>query len=239
LIVAAAANSALAHYVWPQRGRAPAGYIKGMAVSYARAFCRYRANDPAARFMARADTNAPDTDALSWYAPEFAALGMDNSTDGFATLRHLFVLLTGLGMRESSGRYCEGRDMSANNTQADTAEAGLFQVSYNAARTQLMRNLIAAYRGKTDFLPIFQEGVTPKPSDLVNYGSGAGEEFQKLTKSCPDFAVEFAAAGLRIERGHWGPIKHKAAELRPECDALYAQVEQIVSQNNLCALLTA
>jgi hypothetical protein len=57
---------------------------------------------------------------------------MRNDVSGIDTLRHLFVLMIGLGMRESSGRYCEGRDQSASNTSADTAEAGLFQTSWNA-----------------------------------------------------------------------------------------------------------
>ena len=41
-------------------------------------------------------------------------------------------LLLGLGMRESSGNYSEGRDMSASNVTGDTAEAGLFQQSWNS-----------------------------------------------------------------------------------------------------------
>jgi hypothetical protein len=41
--------------------------------------------------------------------------------------------MMGLGMRESSGQHCEGRDMSADNVSSDTAEAGLFQMSWNAS----------------------------------------------------------------------------------------------------------
>jgi len=63
---------------------------------------------------------------------------MDNSRGGVDVLRHLFVLLTGLGMRESSGHYGEGRDASATNTSAYTAEAGLFQVSYNSHHASLL-----------------------------------------------------------------------------------------------------
>ena len=63
------------------------------------------------------------SDVLAWYDPQFRAAGMENAVSGADTLRHLFVLLFGLGMRESSGRYCAGRDTSANNTDADTAEA--------------------------------------------------------------------------------------------------------------------
>ena len=37
-----------------------------------------------------------------------SALGMDNSNDGADTLRHVFALLMGLGMRESSGVYVHG-----------------------------------------------------------------------------------------------------------------------------------
>jgi hypothetical protein len=237
LITDAAANSAIARYNWRNRGRAPIGYIKGMAVAYARVFCRYQGGNPAARAMAAADTDAPDTDALSWYRDEFTAIALSNASEGTDTLRHLFVLLTGLGMRESSGRYCEGRDRSANNTAADTAEAGLFQVSYNACRTPRLRALFEAYKDRTDFLSTFREGVTPKPGDLENYGAGSGADFQALNKNCPAFAVEFAALALRSARGHWGPIGHKAAELRVECDALFSQVERLVAQNDLCQLV--
>jgi hypothetical protein len=51
---------------------------------------------------------------------------MANDRDGPETLRPLFALMLGHGMRESSGRYCEGRDRSAENVASDTAEAGLF-----------------------------------------------------------------------------------------------------------------
>ena len=85
-------------------------------------------------------------DCLAWYNQEFLDLCMDNRADGADTLRHLFVLLTGLGMRESSGRYCEGRDMAALNTTAETAEAGLFQTSYNARfGDPLLPELFAKY----------------------------------------------------------------------------------------------
>jgi nicotinamide mononucleotide (NMN) deamidase PncC len=97
-----AINSAIAVYNWNDRGQSPPGFIQGMAVAYGCAF-----------------------DVLSWCASTFNALGMSNETAGIDTLRHVYVFLIGLGMRESSGRHCEGRDMSASNTSSDTAEAGL------------------------------------------------------------------------------------------------------------------
>ena len=113
-----AANSSLARVSWRDRGRAPLGYTKGMAVMFAVVARKLAQGDSAALEMARAVSGESGRDALAHYAPQFAALGMRNDVSGIDTLRHLFVLLIGLGMRESSGRYCEGRDMSANNISA-------------------------------------------------------------------------------------------------------------------------
>ena len=157
---------------------------------------------------------------------------MSNTEAGADTLRHLFVLLFGLGMRESSGRFCEGRDMSADNTTADTAEAGLFQMSWNArTASALIPQLFAAYsNGAEGFVSIFREGVECGHGDLANFGEGAGAAFQQLCKSSPAFAAESAAVGLRVLRAHWGPIRSRAAEVRPEVDRLLTQVQAIVDE---------
>ena len=99
------------------RGRAPLGYIKGMAVMFAVALRKLAQGDPAAVEMARAATGDGHRDALAYYASRFAALGMRNDVSGIDTLRHLFVLMIGLGMRELSGRYCEGRDQHRQQHQ--------------------------------------------------------------------------------------------------------------------------
>ena len=234
-VVQIAAESAIFHYSWPNRGVAPAGYIKGMAVVFARVYGRLAAGDPAAVEMAKANTGNGTRDALAWYSERFQSLGMSNEIAGADTLRHLFVLLVGLGMRESSGRYCEGRDRSASNTTADTAEAGLFQTSFNArSASPLMPMLFTQYSANpAGFVEIFQEGVHVKASDLENFGTGAGMEFQRLSKASPAFAAEFAAVGLRNIRTHWGPINTRAAELRNECDAMFRQVQMAVDESNL------
>src|SRR5262245_21996499 len=131
-IAALADNSDIASYSWKDRGVAPRGYIRGMAVMFGRVYCKLNANRDAASEMAMADTGEDATDALAWYSQEFVDLGMDNTSPGPDVLRHLFILLTGLGMRESAGKHCEGRDASATNTTAETAETGLFQVSHNS-----------------------------------------------------------------------------------------------------------
>jgi hypothetical protein len=186
-----------------------------------------------------ASPNTWDTarDALAWYGEEFAALGMTSDVFGVDTLRHLFVLLIGLGMRESSGRYCEGRDRSASNTTAETAEAGLFQTSFNAreASSELPK-LFARYSASPlGFRDVFREGVRCSASNWRNYGSGPGVQFQRLSKECPAFAAEFAAVGLRTDCMHWGPIKSKGAEIRPECDSMLKQIQNLMDVSpNLC-----
>jgi len=239
-ITTLAANSPVAQYGWKNRGRAPAGYIKGMAVTFARVYCKFLASDPAAAEMAKADTHQPHDDALSWYAPEFQSLGMGNQTASADTLRHVFVLLIGLGMRESSGKYCEGRDTSASNTTADTAEAGLFQVSYNArTASSLLPPMFAAYRNSpSGFVEIFQQGVSCSAASLKNWGTGDGTEFQRLSKACPAFAAEFAAVALRNSRKHWGPINTKKAEILRDCDTMLRDVQSLVdASQGACSFL--
>jgi hypothetical protein len=133
-------------------------------------------------------------------------------------------------MRESSGQHCEGRDRSAHNTTAETAEAGLFQMSFNArSASPLLPSLFAHYSANpSGFVEIFKEGVRCSASGLENFGSGDGKAFQRLCKECPAFAVEAAAVGLRNIRKHWGPISRRQAELRSECDELYRQVQAAV-----------
>src|SRR6185295_1269870 len=139
LTIATLADTAdIASYQWKDRGVAPRGYVRGMAAAFGRVYCKLKDNRDAASEMAMADSGDGALDAIAWYADEFNALGMDNSNAGPDVLRHLFVLLTGLGMRESSGKHCEGRDTTATNTTADTAEAGLFQVSYNSRRAHFL-----------------------------------------------------------------------------------------------------
>lgn len=224
----AAERSALAHYAWEQRGRAPLGYIKGMALAYAQTLGKYRQGDRFALEMAKG-AGAPAHDALAAYRAEFAALGLNCDAPGEPALRHLFTLLTGLGMRESSGRACEGRDRSADNTTADTAEAGLFQASFNLSHAHpLLPELFLQFQGSSELHDVFMQGVVPRPGDLDDFGTGEGRRFQHLTKLCPAFAVAFAAIGLRNAPGHWGPIKRKEAELRPEAEALYKEIEALV-----------
>jgi hypothetical protein len=229
-VIRIAAGSEIARFHWRDRGVAPAGYIKGMALVFVHVYTKLNAGDRAATEMAKVQSGDEDSDALTWYDEIFAEAGMNNESAGADTLRHLFVLLIGLGMRESSGKYCVGRDQSASNTTAETAEAGLFQTSFDARpANSLLPQIFEQYsQNPVGFLAVFKEGVDNSNSDLENFGSGEGEEFQRLSKACPAFAAEFAAVGLRHIRKHWGPINKSEAEIRPECDAMLRQVQAAV-----------
>ena len=185
--------------------------------------------------MARADTNNTSKDALSWYRSKFQALGMSNATSGVDTLRHLFALMLGLGPRESSGRYCEGRDLSADNVAADTAEAATFQTSWNikAADSEIAPLLELYWEDPNGFLSCWQNGVKPDKDDLDNFGTGPGAQYQFLSKYVPEFHTMVTALGMRSlggEDGHWGPIRRLEAELKAEADELLRQVQDLVGQ---------
>ncbi|HEY5792574.1 MAG TPA: peptidoglycan-binding domain-containing protein [Chthoniobacterales bacterium] len=240
-ILQIAAGSEIARYRWNERGRAPLAYIKGMALVYGRVYCKFKAGDPAAVEMAKAAASTAARDVLAHYRAQFAALGMDNSVSGVDTLRHLFVLLMGLGMRESSGKHCMGLYAPDGNTTGETAEAGLFQTSYNArTASPLLPGIFAHYRANpSGFLEVFSQGVSCPATDAANYGSGDGKEFQRLSKQCPAFAAEFAALAMRHRRNHWAPIKdHKReAEVRPEADEMLQQVEAEADRSQLGPVL--
>jgi hypothetical protein len=222
----------IADYNWKDRGIAPAGYTQGMAVAFANVVQKYLDGDSSAREMAKADTGNDDVDVLAWYDDVFDDFDMDNSKPGLDTLRHLFALQLGLGMRESSGQHCCGRDQSADNTDAMTCEAGLFQMSWNMEScSPEMQKLMDAYQNCPPecALDIFKQGVSCSADDWECYGSGDGYEYQQLAKACPTFAVETCAVGLRNRRQHWGPINRKEAELRLEADVMLKQVQDLVT----------
>jgi hypothetical protein len=241
-----AANSACARINWPGRGPAPKAYMRGMALVFARATCQADRADVRVVSAARA-TPGPvtnKTDALTWYDTQYAALGMSNATAGVDTLRHAYTLLIGLGMRESSGQHCVGRDRSADFTAADSAEAGLFQTSFGARNKHAtMSALYEKYKADESgcLLDIFKRGVSCPAEDAENFGTGEGKRWQQLTKMCPAFATEYAAVLIRVHggsRGEFGPLRNRAAEVRPVCDAMLKQVQDLVRSNPaMCSAL--
>lgn len=240
-IIAMAAGSSCASYSWKNRGKAPAGYMKGMALLFGRAVCNQTRVDVAYVAQAQPSDKGKD-DTLVHYDGKFQELGWSNGTAGVDTLRHSYTLLLGLGMRESSGKYCEGRDRSASNTTAETAEAGLWQTSYNSRNFNktILLGLFDKYKADKSgcLLDAFKEGVSCSSSSWESYGSGDGYDFQELSKSCPAFAGEWTAVMLRSCYRHYGPLVRREAELKPECDSMFKQVQDIISKTpTVCTLL--
>jgi hypothetical protein len=183
--------------------------------------------------MAEENSGDDETDVLAWYSDEFADLGMDNSKPGIDTLRHLFALQFGLGMRESSGRYCCGRDQSADNTDSMTCEAGLWQMSWNMSSCSFaMQQLMDEYSNNEDSeicaRNYYAKNVTCDSEDWESYGSGAGYMYQELAKHCPQFACETTAVGLRKRRQHWGPINRNEAELKADADLMLLEIQNLL-----------
>ncbi len=225
-----------------------------MALVFARALCQPDRAD--VRLVSSPADMAPNSDdALRPYAPLFHATGMSNTASGVDTLRHSYVLLIGLGMTESSGRYCEGRDVSACFTSANSAEAGLFQTSFGAHRfssslpamTQRYMSdrsgcMLNTFKGPINCRVLKSHNPTcPKDNSDVA-GSGPGADWQRLTKACPAFATEYAAVLLRTHGGNNGefnPIRKLEAEVRPECDGMLHNVQAFVEEHRgICSKLS-
>ena len=228
-IAALAEDSALADVSWKDRGKPPPGYIPGMAQAFAVAVLEHQGGHPAMLEAAKGETGNTDKDALAYLKAEFARIGMDNSVSGLNTLRGLWVLLIGLGMRESSGRCYEGRDLSASNVTAETCEAGLYQTSWNirVASPQIPPLLGEHWNNPRGLLKTFAAGLTPTANNLKCYGTGDGAKYQFLARYSPAFAAMVTAVGLRSARKHWGPVTRKEVELRAEADVLLLAVQHL------------
>ena len=152
-----------------------------------------------------------DKDALKYLANELKAAGVPVKS-ALDRLRATFVCLYGLGMRESSGKHCEGTDVSASggaSRPSDEIEAGLFQTSWNAHNAHdAMDEVFDRYveeAGETGFVEVFREGVSCSSSSWRVYGSGDGRKYQDMSKACPAFHVEFTAIGLAGSARALGP----------------------------------
>ncbi len=211
-----------------------------MALTYARSLCRLDSPNATIKSPGTLEAKAAgdsSKDAVAWFQSTFNSLGMPTNKDGRDTLRALYTLGIGLGMRESSGNYCEGYDTTASSTSAVEAESGLFQTSYNSmGASSELKKLYDEYRADTSkcHLNVFKEGAASCKQGYI--GSGAGLEFQKFERSCPSFAAEYAMANLRVLRKHYGPINRKEAEVKAVCDDMLEKVQNVVLDNpNACS----
>ena len=221
-------ESPIAAYLWRDRGAAPRGYTQGMALAFAQDWVRLKVRHPAVVEMTKPRQNS-DKDAINLYTADYRRIGAaSNEQGGPNVLLNLYALMLGSGMRESSGRHCEGRDQSASNTSSTEAEAGLFQTSYNAAGASnpefdaAMDEYMANH--SVCYLDDFAEGVSCSESEWECYGSGRGFEFQQLCKNCPAWAVTSHGLTLRNLCNHYGPIIRHEAELKSEALDLFEAI---------------
>jgi Putative peptidoglycan binding domain len=237
-IVKIANDSWISDYDWEDRGAAPKGWTQGMALAFAQSYKKLRNGHPAMIEMSKARTNS-DKDALNLYRDDFSRLGMSNDHAGPDVLRHLYSLMLGHGMRESSGEHCCGRDQSASNYDSTTCEAGAFQTSYNAAGSSNPEfdNLMNEYLGRQaqGFLYAFAEGVSCSSSDWESYGSGRGHQFQVLCKVAPAWAAESCGLTLRNLANHYGPIIRHESELKEDANTMFQAVQDYMDESESVA----
>lgn len=241
-IIALVQASPLVNYNWPGKSVAPIGYLNGITLTYARVYCKLKASDPVATRMAQANSNKLDIDALAVYDKDFTKLNMANNSNGSDTLRHLFVLLTGLGMRESDGRYCLGRDKKVQNPADRDIEAGVFQMSYSIGvgsskpEFALLKDLynklqVLPYSG---YLNVFMNGAICKTNELADFRVTAAGRFREFCVMQPALGAEIAALGLRIRGRHWGPINEHTVTLNVDCDSLFKAVQAFIDGGTCC-----
>ncbi|MFV0387458.1 MAG: hypothetical protein ACK5NT_01790, partial [Pyrinomonadaceae bacterium] len=158
-----AEKCACAKYSWKDRGKAPLGYIKGMAISYAQSYLDLKTKNGGAVAVMSQALGDSKSDALAHYAT--------TGETPFDRLRSVYTLATGLGMRESSGRTNVGWDKSKLKLPKpiqpteENSEAGLFQVSWDSRnRSPYLLKLYEQYKSNPNKcqLETFSEGVKPK-----------------------------------------------------------------------------
>lgn len=222
---------------WQNRGKAVWGYYYGMALMFASLYFRLKNGDPMVKEMAKVLQLDRDKDALKRFDEIFEDNKMHNNGGEEDRLRHLLVLMFGLGVMESNGKHSAGRDITMNFDHGDDTEAGLFQTSYNVrsvAKEKLSKVFETYRRSKPDgFLKYFERGF--EPFETENYGTGDANEFQELSKECPAFSVEFTAIALRNVSNHWAPVKHindtkRGLQIRTECNELLKEIQKYVDE---------
>lgn len=208
---------------WKNRGYAPTSYINGMAIMYAKQYCGFGSNFIKPTVITGSNSIGKHNDALKYY-------GLDG---GELTT---YTFLIGLGMRESSGRYCVGRDMPRGFDKSDSAEAGLFQMAYVArVFNSELKPLYEKYKnGELSCeLKTFDSAAARKckATDKITWGSGEGAKWQELMKRCPAASAAWAAILIRSQLKHFGPIKRKEVEFKTQCKDMLKEVEKVTINN--------
>lgn len=229
-ILTLAEKSQCAAHKWKWKkgaDRAPVGFIKGVALTFAKSYCEHRAGGSSAVAVMQQPLGSAMRDALR----DYQSIATIPSATALQRLESVYTLALGLGMRESSGRTTISApyDSANPNPDSSTGEAGLYQTSYNStSKSEWLPKLTGQYRHAPEkcYFDVFTEGTGTKITPPI--GSGEGAEFQQLTKSCPAFATEYVMVMMRVSRRHYGPLKIHSAEFENKCLAMFRAIEPIV-----------
>lgn len=221
-----AASSSCATYSWKNKGVAPAGYIKGVALSYARSICRLkkaeRAPSALAAILGSAVTNNKTNDALSYFKNILGSFNNNLSTKGEAPLRAVYSLGMGLGMQMSGGSNC------------GASSASVFPVSSSSMGvSSVLSTLLSEYKTSDSgrcFLDVFNEGTNCSANSTT---APAGTNIQSFANSCPAFATEFAMTLLRLNQFSLGSLG--TVEVAPACDQLLQNIQSVIDNDPTAA----
>ena len=106
-----------------------------------------------------------------------------------------------------------------------------------------MSDLFDQYRANHGqcLFDVFSENVRCSAWDARTWGSGKGADWQKLTKSCPAFATEYAAVLTRFSggrKGEFGPLRTRKAQVLAACDSMLSEVQAYVTAHpEVCSAL--
>lgn len=226
-ITSIALNSACASDAHDSQGKPPKSYLKGSALSFARAVCHPEGESTIIASQAVGDASK---DSLAHY-------GLNPATPQ-ERLAVTYSLMLGSAARESSWRWCVGKDPGATNTSSETCEAGLYQTSFNSrSASAALPKIFAKYKAdKSGCFAVEYKGLTTcSDANLKNWGTGEGVEFQKLSKDCPGFATEYHAIMVRMRRSHYGPINIKKSLVKQSCTNMFKDImKKIQATPALC-----
>ena len=224
-----AANSPITKYEWNDRGKSSIGYIKGVAVTYAKSYLELKSKQNTAVSEMSQVVGDTKKDALAFYEVK--------TNSDVDRLRAVYTLALGLGMRESSGNTTVGWDKSKLTETppieptAENSEGGLFQVSWDSRdKSPWLLKLYDQYQATPNqcSLSVFMEKVKDKNEQI--FGSGDGAKFQTFMKECPALATEYVMVMLRVNRRHFGPINTKKAEYKPDAEKMFKDIEKVIDK---------
>lgn len=209
------------------------GWVKGMALTYAKTICNPTGDTYKVAGQPLGNANV---DALAHY-------GLNPQTTE-ERVNTTFSLALGSAARESTWRWYVGKDANASNTDSSTCEAGGYQTSYNCrynrdgltinpSRDKLYK-FFKADKSRC-FATEYKSGLAGNAENLKNWGTGEGVTFQELSKQCPGFATEYHLMAIRERRTHYGPINIKKSEAKPVCTDMFASLRKAIKDNpSLC-----